>query len=67
MDKFLIKNTTRDEREKIIRDSLGCGCENCSDCDAYGAQDPYEMYQPYIDGKKEISEINNEFRANLVR
>ena len=23
MDKFLIKNTTRAEREKIVRDSLG--------------------------------------------
>lgn len=67
MDKYLIKNTTKEQREKIIRDSLNCGgggCENCSACGVYGAQDPYEMYQTYIDGEKEISEINNEFRSS---
>lgn len=70
MDKFSIKNTTKEQREKIVRDSLGCGgdsSENCSDCGVYGAGDPYEMYKPYIDGKKEISEINAEFRCNLIR
>lgn len=70
MDEYLIKNTTREQREKIIRDSLCCGsseCENCSSCDAYGAIDPMEMYQPYIDGKKEISEINHEYRANYLK
>lgn len=67
MDKFLIKNTTKEQREKIVRDSLGGGGENCSECDAYGTQDPYEMYRPYIEGEKEITEINNEFRAKLVR
>ncbi|MDD3224378.1 MAG: hypothetical protein PHX70_06715 [Clostridium sp.] len=64
MDKFSIKNTTKEQREKIVRDSLGgdgVGCE------VYGADDAYEMYKPYIDGKKEISEINNGFKYNLVR
>lgn len=66
MDKFSIKNTTREQREQIIRDSLNCGgggCENCSACGIYGASDPFDMYQPYIDGIKEISEINQEFRS----
>lgn len=68
--RYLIKNTTRDEREQIIKDALSCGgggCENCSACSAYGAQDPFEMYQPYIDGLKEIEEINREFRASYLR
>jgi len=53
-EKYLIKNTTREQREKIIRDALSCNgvsCEECSACDAYGAVNPLEMYQPYIDGK----------------
>lgn len=70
MKDFLIKNTTREQREKIVRDSLGCGgggCENCSSCGIFGAGDPYDMYQPYIDGKKELSEINQEFKASYLR
>lgn len=70
MDEYSIKNTTREQREKIIRDSLSCGgtnCENCTACDAYGAIDPFKMYQPYIDGKKEISEINQEYVANYLK
>ena len=33
MKSILIKDTTREEREQIIRESLDCGgggCENCS-------------------------------------
>lgn len=53
MEELLIKNTTREQREKIIREALGC--DDCSDC---GVEDPFEMYQPYIDGEKELSEIS---------
>jgi hypothetical protein len=67
---FLIKNTTKEERERIVRDSLGCGgggCENCSACGVYGAGDPFEMYAPYIEGAKEIADINREFMARYLR
>lgn len=70
LEEYLIKNTTREQREKIVRDSLRCGgveCENCSSCDAYGAVSPVKMYQPYIDGKKEISEINAEYATNYLK
>jgi hypothetical protein len=70
LDEFLIKNTTRDERERIVRDSLACGgdgCENCSACGVYGAGDPFDMFQQYIDGLKEIEEINREFKARYLR
>ncbi len=68
--RFLIKNTTRAEREKIVRDALACGgggCENCSSCSVYGAGDPFEMYRPYVDGEKEIDEINREYSARYLR
>ena len=67
---LLIRNTTKAQREQIVRDSLACGgggCENCSACGVYGAGDPVDMYQPYIDGEKEIDDINREFRARYLR
>lgn len=68
-EKILIRNTTREQREKIIREALCAGggsCDGCSACDSYGGPDPMEMYRPYIEGKKEISEINREYRANYL-
>ena len=68
MKSILICDTTREEREEIIRRSLDCGdgCENCSSC-WLGGGNPFEMYQPYIDGEKEIAEINREYHARYLR
>ena len=46
----------------IIKESLDCGggCENCSSC-WLGGGSPWEIYQDYIDGKREIKEINAEY------
>lgn len=63
--KILIKDTTREEREKIIKEALSCGsggCDACSGCGVFGGVDPNEMYQPYIDGEMEIREINMAYR-----
>ncbi len=68
MKSVLIKDTTRQEREQIIKSALDCGsggCENCSSC-CLGGGDPYTMYQPYIDGEKEIAEINAEYNARYL-
>ena len=56
---ILIKDTTREERERIVAESLGNINGSCDGCMAGLA----DMYQDYIDGKKEIREINMEFRA----
>ena len=61
--KTLIAETTREEREKIVSDALGyieSACDGCS----IGIT---EMYQDYIDGLKELREVNAEFRARYVR
>ena len=59
---ILIKDTTREEREKIVAESIGNIYGSCDGCMAGLA----EMYQDYIDGKKELREINMEFRARYV-
>ncbi|MBQ1549319.1 MAG: hypothetical protein IIZ65_02725 [Clostridia bacterium] len=65
--KYLIKDTTREEREEIIKNALSCGggCENCTSC-WLGGGDPFKMYQDYIDGKREIREINMEYNARYL-
>lgn len=63
MDQFLIKNTTKAEREKIVSDALGyddIGCEG-----AAGAS-LFDMYQPYIDGEMELTEITKQFQAHYI-
>ena len=71
MKSILIKDTTREEREKIVHQALygDCGseCEFCSGCDNIGGGSIDSIYQPYIDGLKEIREINEEYRAPFVR
>ena len=59
---YLIKDTTREEREQIVAESLGYMEANCDGCSSGLA----EMYQEYIDGQKELGEINMEFNARYV-
>ena len=62
MSSILIKDTTREEREQIVAESIGTiesACDGCS-------PGLVEMYQDYIDGKKELREINMEFNARYV-
>ena len=41
--------------------------EFCSGCNNLGGGRVNQIYQPYIEGEKEISEINAEFNNGLVR
>ena len=59
MASYLIKDTTEEEREQIVADSLGNINGTCDGCAAGLA----EMYQDYIDGKRELREINMAFQA----
>lgn len=61
--KYLISETTKEEREKIVAESLGNIEANCDGCMAGLA----EMYQDYIDGKKELRDINMEFHARYIK
>lgn len=59
---YLISETTKEEREAIVAESLGNIEATCDGCMSGLA----EMYQDYIDGKKELREINMEFNARYV-
>ena len=66
----LIKDTTRAQREEIVRRGLAaCGdsCDGCSSCGNLGGGRVEEIYRPYIEGEKELSEINAEYRRGLVK
>jgi hypothetical protein len=60
---YLIKETTKQEREQIVKESLGNIEASCDGCMSGLA----EMYQDYIDGKKELKEINMEFSARYIK
>ncbi len=56
----LIKDTTKEERIALIKswipeDEIGDGCDI----------DLWDMYRDYIDGKREIAEINASFQRGF--
>ncbi len=57
-----IADTTREEREQIVAESIGNISGLCDGC----SPGIIEMYQAYIDGRKELREINAEFQAGYV-
>ena len=62
MESYLIKDTTRERREQIVAEALGNlegGCDGC-------ARGLAEMYQDYIDGKRELKDINMAFRSGYI-
>ena len=59
MKSILIKDTTKQERIELIREWVQSD-EEC-DCDI----DLWEMYREYINGEKEIAQINEEFAQGL--
>ena len=69
---ILIKDTTKEERIRIVQEGLSqCGgaCDFCNGCDNLGGGIVDSFYEPYINGEKELRELNDEYRrhAGLVR
>ena len=62
MKSLLIADTTREEREQIVAESIGNidgACDGCS-------PGLIEMYQDYIEGRRELREINMAFNARYT-
>ena len=60
---ILIKDTTVEERKQIVKESLGNISASCDGCMARLS----EMYDEYIEGKKEIRDSNREFNGHYLR
>lgn len=60
---YLIKDTTEDERRRIVEESLGNLDGACDGCAARVA----EMYDAYIRGEMELREVNMAFSARYVK
>lgn len=58
MKSILIKDTTISERIDIVRQALDLGDGECEGVDME------DMYDDYIYGRKELTEINLEFSKN---
>ena len=62
MTSLLIADTTREEREQIVAESIGNidgACDGCS-------PGLIKMYRDYIEGRMELREINMAFDARYV-
>lgn len=61
MQSILIKDTTKEERERIVKESLGDDYDVGCGYDAAGID-----YQLYIDGKMELRELNAQADCGMV-
>ena len=64
---LLIKDTTKEERIRIVQEGLNqCGgaCDFCNGCDNLGGGSVDAFYEPYINGEKELRQLNEEYRSN---
>ena len=64
---LLIKDTRKEERIRIVQEGLNqCGgaCDFCNGCDNLGGGSVDAFYEPYINGEKELRQLNEEYRSN---
>ena len=59
MESTLIKDTTKQQRIELIKSWMPAE-DGLDDCEI----DLFDMYRDYIDGKREIREINESFNAS---
>lgn len=59
---LLVKDTTKEERQRIVEESIGNiegGCDGCS-------PGILAMYEPYINGEMELREVTMNFNRGYV-
>ena len=59
-----IENSTREERQAVIREMFKCiaDCDACGLCRVFRGKEPEIAYQDYIEGKRSFVEISMEYR-----
>ena len=69
MQSVLIKDTTRAQREEIVRRGLAaCGgsCDGCNSCGNLGGGRVEDIYRPYIDGEKELRDLSKNVEKRRI-
>lgn len=64
---ILIKDTTKEERIRIVQEGLTSAEGHVifvNGCDNLGGGSVDAIYEPYINGEKELREINEAYRSN---
>lgn len=59
-----IENSTKEEREKYIRDTFRCiaDCDMCGLCAVFHGKQPEIAYADYIEGKREYLDVSADYR-----
>ena len=63
MKSIRIEDTTREERELIVAQSIGNIDGLCDGC----SPGIVSMYDDYVEGRRELAEINMAFRSGYTR
>ncbi|MCQ2587698.1 MAG: hypothetical protein MJ174_06240 [Treponema sp.] len=61
MESILIKDTTPEQRRKIVMDSINQWSDSGCDIGDSGID-----YEKYINGEKELAQLNAEYQANYI-
>lgn len=65
MQSIFIQDTTRSERVKIVENTLRSQARDEKVTDTIKISQGKTIYQPYIDGRREMAEINAEYHLPL--
>lgn len=65
MQFILMQDTTRSERIKIVENTLRSQARGGKVTDIRKISQGKTIYQPYIDGRREMAEINTEYHLPL--
>lgn len=61
MESILIKDTTAEQRRKIVMDAINQWSDSGCDIGDSGID-----YEKYINGEKELAQLNAEYQANYI-
>lgn len=66
-EKYIDQGHHKRRKIRIVQEGLSqCGgaCDFCNGCDNLGGGSVDAFYEPYINGEKELRELNEEYRSN---
>lgn len=64
MNPPLIANSTKDERERYIRNTFRCrgNCDSCDLCRQFKCREPVVAFEEFIRGSREFEDVMNDYQ-----